>query len=76
MVQVVDFPYLKLLKYSVNILLLKESFELVKKLNEEYYRNFQKCPCGAVVLTKLKKHQPAFLERLNFLSLIAKAYPL
>lgn len=30
MVQVVDFPYLKLLKYFINVFLLKERFELVK----------------------------------------------
>lgn len=43
--QVVDLPYLKLLKYLINVILLKESFELLKKLNEEYYMNAHKYPC-------------------------------
>lgn len=65
MVQVVDFPYLKLLNYLINVLLLK-------KLNEECYMYVHNCPCIGVMLTKLKKNTPAcFCSEIIFVSFIA-----
>lgn len=77
MVQVVDFPYLKLLKYFINVSLLKESFELLKKkLDEDYYMNAHKCPCVGMVLKKTKKTPTCFCSEIISLSFIANIYPL